>query len=156
MVDSWLKKYLMMYIFVTKIESGGQFWRILVNRLLVALLLSNCCVGIVVWVSVLKQVLAFANCKTVSIQMGSGCMALASSIVHDCVQVLLQQALRCSDQLLHRSKQRGTCTTEARRRIKGSRQIGETFWAPSFEETSHEAHGSQERTALPCATWTWW
>ncbi|RPA85387.1 DUF221-domain-containing protein [Ascobolus immersus RN42] len=49
MVDSWLKKYLLMYIFVTRIESGGQSWRILFNRLLVACILSNCCVGIVVW-----------------------------------------------------------------------------------------------------------
>jgi hypothetical protein len=27
-VDSFLKKYQLMYVFVTKVESGGVFWRV--------------------------------------------------------------------------------------------------------------------------------
>ncbi|KAF8462989.1 hypothetical protein BDZ91DRAFT_796760 [Kalaharituber pfeilii] len=50
MVDSWLKKYLLMYVFVTKIESGGAFWRLLFNRFLFAAGFANVIVGIVVWV----------------------------------------------------------------------------------------------------------
>ena len=40
-VDSWLKKYLLMYVFITKTESGGQFWNIVFNRMLFATLLAN-------------------------------------------------------------------------------------------------------------------
>ncbi|KAF8444174.1 hypothetical protein BGX38DRAFT_1271717 [Terfezia claveryi] len=50
LVDSWLKKYLLMYVFVTKIESGGAFWRLLFNRFLFATIFSNVVVAIVVWV----------------------------------------------------------------------------------------------------------
>jgi len=50
LVDSWLKKYLLMYVFVTKIESGGAFWRLLFNRFLFATMFSNVVVAIVVWV----------------------------------------------------------------------------------------------------------
>ncbi|KAI1078861.1 putative DUF221 domain protein [Whalleya microplaca] len=39
--DSYLKKYLLLYVFITKYESGGSFWRVLVNRILFATLLSN-------------------------------------------------------------------------------------------------------------------
>ncbi|KAK8106520.1 hypothetical protein PG999_009879 [Apiospora kogelbergensis] len=39
--DSYLKKYLLMYVFVTKHESGGGFWGFIVNRVLAATLLSN-------------------------------------------------------------------------------------------------------------------
>lgn len=49
-VDSWLKKYLLMYVFVSKVESGGAFWRLLFNRFLFAAAFSNLIVGIVVWV----------------------------------------------------------------------------------------------------------
>ena len=47
-VDAWLKKYLILYVFITKTESGGQFWRTLFNRLLFATLLQNCIVALVV------------------------------------------------------------------------------------------------------------
>lgn len=40
-LDSGLKKYLLLYVFVTKTESGGQFWRILYNRLVFATILAN-------------------------------------------------------------------------------------------------------------------
>ncbi|KAK2786250.1 hypothetical protein FQN53_006804 [Emmonsiellopsis sp. PD_33] len=47
-VDSWLKKYLLLYVFVTKTESGGQFWRVVYNRLLFAAILANCVTALVV------------------------------------------------------------------------------------------------------------
>ncbi|KAI1344665.1 putative DUF221 domain protein [Xylariaceae sp. FL0016] len=40
-LDSYLKKYLLLYVFITKHESGGAFWRVLVNRMLFAALLAN-------------------------------------------------------------------------------------------------------------------
>ncbi|GAP84684.1 putative duf221 domain protein [Rosellinia necatrix] len=40
-LDTFTKSYLLLYVFVTKHESGGAFWRILVNRLLFATLLAN-------------------------------------------------------------------------------------------------------------------
>ncbi|KAL1957909.1 hypothetical protein VTO42DRAFT_5301 [Malbranchea cinnamomea] len=47
-VDSWLKKYLLLYVFVTKTESGGRFWRAVYNRMLFALILSNIVTGLVI------------------------------------------------------------------------------------------------------------
>ncbi|PGH18050.1 hypothetical protein AJ79_00676 [Helicocarpus griseus UAMH5409] len=47
-VDAWLKKYLLLYVFVTKTESGGQFWRALYNRLLFAVILANFVTALVV------------------------------------------------------------------------------------------------------------
>jgi hypothetical protein len=47
-LDSWLKKYLILYVFVTKNESGGQFWRVLFNRWLFAVFLSNLIVAFLV------------------------------------------------------------------------------------------------------------
>ena len=47
-IDSVLKKYLLMYVFITKTESGGQMWRILYNRLVFAAILSNFIIGFVV------------------------------------------------------------------------------------------------------------
>ncbi|KAH9905696.1 putative DUF221 domain protein [Xylariomycetidae sp. FL2044] len=41
LMDSYLKKYLLLYVFITKHESGGAFWRVLFNRMLVATLLAN-------------------------------------------------------------------------------------------------------------------
>lgn len=40
-LDSFAKKYLLLYIFITKYESGGMFWRTLFNRMLVGVVLSN-------------------------------------------------------------------------------------------------------------------
>ncbi|KAI0404985.1 hypothetical protein F4802DRAFT_565070 [Xylaria palmicola] len=40
-IDVWLKKYLLLYIFVTKNESGGMFWRVVYNRLVFGTILSN-------------------------------------------------------------------------------------------------------------------
>lgn len=47
-VDAMLKKYLLMYIFVTKNESGAAYWRILFNRLVFGAILSNLIVALVV------------------------------------------------------------------------------------------------------------
>jgi hypothetical protein len=49
-IDVYLKKYLLLYIFVTKTESGGMFWRVLFNRMVFAVILSNLVVFLVVWV----------------------------------------------------------------------------------------------------------
>jgi calcium permeable stress-gated cation channel len=42
-----MKKYLMLYVFVTKNETGGQLWRTLFNRMIFAALLSDVVVAIV-------------------------------------------------------------------------------------------------------------
>ncbi|KAK3621426.1 hypothetical protein LTR56_022820 [Elasticomyces elasticus] len=47
-LDSFLKKYLLLYIFITKYESGGMFWRSLFNRVLIAALLGNVVVALLV------------------------------------------------------------------------------------------------------------
>ncbi|KAI1641136.1 DUF221 domain protein [Biscogniauxia mediterranea] len=49
-IDVWLKKYLLLYIFVTKTESGGMFWRILFNRFVFGTILSNMVIFLAVWV----------------------------------------------------------------------------------------------------------
>ncbi len=48
-VDVWLKKYLLLYIFVTKTESGGLFWRVLFNRFIFGTILSNLVTWLAVW-----------------------------------------------------------------------------------------------------------
>lgn len=47
-IDYWLKKYLLLYVFVTKNESGGQHWRVIFNRLVFAVILSNLVVALVI------------------------------------------------------------------------------------------------------------
>ena len=47
-VDAWLKKYLILYVFITKTESGGQFWRILYNRFVFATILANVVTALVI------------------------------------------------------------------------------------------------------------
>ncbi|KAH6856860.1 hypothetical protein B0I37DRAFT_306222 [Chaetomium sp. MPI-CAGE-AT-0009] len=49
-IDVALKKYLLLYVFVTKTESGGMFWRILFNRVLFGSMLSHLVVFLIVWV----------------------------------------------------------------------------------------------------------
>ncbi len=46
--DYAFKKYLLQYVFITKTESGGRFWRLLVNRLLFAVLLANAVIALIV------------------------------------------------------------------------------------------------------------
>jgi calcium permeable stress-gated cation channel len=47
-LDSFLKKYLILYVFITKYESGGMFWRTLFNRMLVCTFLGNVVIGFLV------------------------------------------------------------------------------------------------------------
>ncbi|KAH7380053.1 hypothetical protein BKA66DRAFT_420119 [Pyrenochaeta sp. MPI-SDFR-AT-0127] len=47
-LDSWMKKYLLTYVFATKNESGGAFWRVLFNRMLVGTFFSNCIIALLV------------------------------------------------------------------------------------------------------------
>lgn len=49
-LDAFLKKYTLMYVNVTKNESGGAFWRTLINRLLFALGFGNVVWAAVIWV----------------------------------------------------------------------------------------------------------
>jgi hypothetical protein len=48
-LDVYLKKYLLLYIFVTKTESGGMFWRMFYNRMLFAAILANMVVFLGAW-----------------------------------------------------------------------------------------------------------
>ena len=48
-IDFYLKKYLLLYRFVTKTESGGVFWRVLFNRFIFAVILSNLVVLLTLW-----------------------------------------------------------------------------------------------------------
>ena len=45
--DYWLKKYLLLYVLITKTESGGQYWRILFNRLLFAVIFTDFIIALV-------------------------------------------------------------------------------------------------------------
>jgi calcium permeable stress-gated cation channel len=47
-LDAWLKKYELQYFFFTKVESGGVFWRLLVNRTLFSLILGNAVIALIV------------------------------------------------------------------------------------------------------------
>ncbi|OXV09312.1 hypothetical protein Egran_02926 [Elaphomyces granulatus] len=47
-VDASLKKYLLMYVFVTKNESGGRFWRLIFNRMVFATIIATVVIGLVV------------------------------------------------------------------------------------------------------------
>jgi hypothetical protein len=47
-MDCVFKKYLLQYVFITKTESGGRFWRLLVNRMLLAVLFGNAVIALVV------------------------------------------------------------------------------------------------------------
>lgn len=48
LIDTWLKRYLLLYIFVTKTESGGQFWNLIFNRILFATFMANCVAALVI------------------------------------------------------------------------------------------------------------
>lgn len=48
-IDVYLKRYLLLYIFITKTESGGMFWRIFFNRMIFATILSNLIVFLAAW-----------------------------------------------------------------------------------------------------------
>ncbi|OKL63031.1 hypothetical protein UA08_01682 [Talaromyces atroroseus] len=46
-LDLWFRRYLLLYVFVTKNESGGRFWPIVINRMIFAALLSNLVIALV-------------------------------------------------------------------------------------------------------------
>ncbi|KAF6239075.1 hypothetical protein HO173_002947 [Letharia columbiana] len=46
-VDYWLKKYLLLYVLITKTESGGQYWRILFNRLVFATIFADFIIALI-------------------------------------------------------------------------------------------------------------
>ncbi|KAI1825962.1 hypothetical protein F4861DRAFT_144762 [Xylaria intraflava] len=48
-IDVWLKKYLLLYIFVTKNESGGAVWRVVYNRFVFGAILANLVVFLAVF-----------------------------------------------------------------------------------------------------------
>ncbi|KAG6196850.1 hypothetical protein E4U10_000608 [Claviceps purpurea] len=48
-LDCYLKKYLILYRFVTKTESGGLFWRVVFNRMVFAAILANGVVLLTAW-----------------------------------------------------------------------------------------------------------
>ncbi|KAF2202361.1 DUF221-domain-containing protein [Delitschia confertaspora ATCC 74209] len=48
LLDTFMKKYLLMYVFCTKTESGGLYWRVIFNRFLVGTFLSNCVIALMV------------------------------------------------------------------------------------------------------------
>ncbi|KAJ5674184.1 hypothetical protein N7462_009623 [Penicillium macrosclerotiorum] len=58
-VDAMLKKYLLMYVFVTKNESAGAYWRVLFNRMVFASILAN---AVVVLVAKVQGSTAMALC----------------------------------------------------------------------------------------------
>lgn len=47
-IELWFKRYLLQYVLITKTESGGLFWRTLVNRLLFSVMLGNAVIALIV------------------------------------------------------------------------------------------------------------
>jgi len=47
-LELYFKEYMVQYVLITKTESGGQFWRMLTNRLLFAVLLANAVIALIV------------------------------------------------------------------------------------------------------------
>ncbi|KAI5458708.1 hypothetical protein BGZ63DRAFT_362848 [Mariannaea sp. PMI_226] len=62
-IDSWLKKYLILYRFVTKTESGGMFWRVVFNRFIFGTILANLTIMLTCWVKGdNKHIMFFSVC----------------------------------------------------------------------------------------------
>lgn len=47
-MDSFMKKYLLLYVFITKYESGGMFWRSIFNRMVFLTIFGNVVVALVI------------------------------------------------------------------------------------------------------------
>ncbi|KAF7321527.1 Duf221 domain-containing protein [Mycena kentingensis (nom. inval.)] len=62
-ISSWVYKYQLMFVFVTKVETGGRLWNVVVNRVLFSLFLMQCLmvltVGLTVGFRSVKLVIAF-------------------------------------------------------------------------------------------------
>ncbi|CAN9312591.1 unnamed protein product [Alternaria alternata] len=70
-MDSVFKKYLLQYVFITKTESGGRFWKLLVNRMLFAVAFADAVIALVVGANGVGSI-DFDN-----IQVGTGNMLYA-------------------------------------------------------------------------------
>ncbi|EUC48104.1 hypothetical protein COCMIDRAFT_88293 [Bipolaris oryzae ATCC 44560] len=70
-MDCVFKKYLLQYVFITKTESGGRFWRLLVNRTLFAVALANAVIALVVGAN------GIGSIDLNSLQAGTGNMLFA-------------------------------------------------------------------------------
>lgn len=51
-VSGFTYKYIMLYVAITKVESGGAFWRVLINRLLLIIGFANLVLFVVIWVKI--------------------------------------------------------------------------------------------------------
>ncbi|KAF2007278.1 hypothetical protein P154DRAFT_517038 [Amniculicola lignicola CBS 123094] len=67
-MDVWFKKYLLQYVVITKTESGGRSWKLLVNRLLFAVMLANGVIALVVGAQGIGSVDSVRNGNTVGQQ----------------------------------------------------------------------------------------
>lgn len=70
-MDCVFKKYLLQYVFITKTESGGRFWRLLVNRMLFAVAFANAVIALVVGAN------GVGSIDFDSVQVGTGNMLYA-------------------------------------------------------------------------------
>lgn len=59
-IDSPMKKYLLLYVFSTKNESGGLYWRTVFNRFLVGTFIANCIIALMVGARGDKKVMMLA------------------------------------------------------------------------------------------------
>ncbi|KAJ6624302.1 hypothetical protein B0H10DRAFT_2006745 [Mycena sp. CBHHK59/15] len=41
-ISSWVYKYQLMFVFITKVETGGRLWNVIINRILFSVLLMQC------------------------------------------------------------------------------------------------------------------
>ncbi|KAK0779175.1 hypothetical protein LTR75_015422 [Friedmanniomyces endolithicus] len=122
-LDSFLKKYLLLYIFITKYESGGMFWRSLANRLLAAALLGNIVVALLVTA---QGNLAGANWGMLAALAPLPFLLLAFKIY----------CMRAFDDAIHYYHLQGSAAHEAvvgvegKTRSKGERSVGVRFGHP--------------------------
>ncbi|KAF7315162.1 DUF221-domain-containing protein [Mycena indigotica] len=47
-ISSWVYKYQLMFVFVTKVETGGRLWNVVINRVLVSLFLMQCLMALTI------------------------------------------------------------------------------------------------------------
>ncbi len=122
-LDSFLKKYLLLYIFITKYESGGMFWRSLANRLLAAALLGNIVVALLVTA---QGNLAGANWGMLAALAPLPFLLLAFKMY----------CMRAFDDAIHYYHLQGSAAhevvvgVEGKKRGKGERSVGVRFGHP--------------------------
>ncbi|KAJ7188651.1 hypothetical protein C8R46DRAFT_1055401 [Mycena filopes] len=61
-ISSWVYKYQLMFVFVTKVETGGRLWNVIINRVLFSLFLMQCLmiltIGLQISFTSVKMILA--------------------------------------------------------------------------------------------------